>query len=1394
MSNFQDIPEKFNFSENEEVILKYWKDIDAFNTSLKLSEGRPEFTFYDGPPFATGLPHYGHILAGTIKDTVTRYAHQTGHYVSRRFGWDCHGLPVEYEIDKKLGITGRDMVLEMGVANYNSECRSIVQRYTAEWEETVTRLGRWIDFRNDYKTMDPSFMESVWWVFKTMFDKGLVYRGYKVMPYSTACGTPLSNFEAGLNYKDVNDPAVVVSFPLINDPEVSLLAWTTTPWTLPSNLALCVNSSFDYVKIQDKTRNNKIFIILEKRLSQLFPEINKPDCTDERKDELYTILERLKGSQLVGLKYTPLFDYFINQPNAFRVVADNYVTEDGGTGIVHQAPAFGEDDYRVCLSNNIIGKGEDLPCPVDANGRYTDQVPEYVGRAVKDADNDISQALKAKGRLVLKEVYFHSYPFCWRSDTPLIYKAVPSWFVSVEKVKPQLLNNNTQTYWVPSFVQEKRFHNWLADAKDWAISRNRFWGTPIPLWISDDLEEMVAIGSVDELYQLSGVKVTDLHKEYVDNITIPSKQGKGLLRRVDEVFDCWFESGSMPYAQLHYPFENQDRFNNGYPADFIAEGLDQTRGWFYTLMVISTCLFNKPAFKNLIVNGLVLAADGKKMSKRLKNYPDPKLILKNCGADALRLYLINSPVVRAEVLKFQEEGVSDIIREVNAWDMTLSNEFDKMCVLKVQPNFKDLGKRLGKDMKNVAKAITELTHNQIVDFMNTGSINILGYDLNTEHLVVKKEFNGDNKKYEAGISDDGRLLVAIDTTCDDEVLEELKARAIASGIQKLRKSGGLVMTDRIEIFYEELNSSTSTSNSLIAKAVAKHANATIKRVKTLPLPLELKSKHAIVIAKETINDSDISKSPFSLVLTQPIVAVNSNLVKQLIESTSVSSSTISIDITVESAVSYIQTMDYDKVIGLDSIYLVIDDIKFTVVKNVHYFSSTLDLLLKGNDDILKQKYPYLPSVDSLVEEGQEEDEQEETITYYTNYNELRNPIHRNDLGRETLALHNVFGVDSSRRGNLNFIEQDVIVYISGNAVIFENIGYNKDKRFLLSLDDGGIGCVAIHPSKKIFAVGGLGYHPRIFIYEYPSMNIIKVLKDGTEKGYANMSFNRTGLQLASIGHIRFWKIASTFTGMKLQGDIGKFGKVELSDISSFIELPDGKVLSGTENGETNEVINTSTNEEPSISTNLTIDLSSNPNSNSNKQVATSTTKAIKGPSNNQIRRELRQQRLINLSNHNDIKPKENEDDLRDINAIIEAEKTLGDYKLKSSDKYEITPDKISNINKKLNTDALKKVAQLTEEKMKLSKYLNESAPTAADELLPIDDLKEKEDRKRMITYIQLQAREIESLRAEITMLKRKDAPPLTIPTMPHPPGSRLVAEDLVLPPIHDAKSRGKSNK
>lgn len=1182
MSAFQSVSDKVNFPEEEEKILAYWAEIDAFNTSLKLSEGKPEYTFYDGPPFATGLPHYGHILAGTIKDTVTRFAHQTGHHVSRRFGWDCHGLPVEYEIDKKLNITGRAMVLEMGVENYNAECRSIVQRYTGEWEKTVTRLGRWIDFKNDYKTMDPNFMESVWWVFDTMFKKGLVYRGYKVMPYSTFCGTPISNFEAGLNYKDVNDPAAVVSFPLVSDPSVSLLAWTTTPWTLPSNLALCVNATFEYVKIIDKTRENKVFILLEKRLGQLFPEVNKADCTDERRAELYEITERIRGDKLVGLAYTPLFSYFVEgNPQAFRVISDSYVTEEGGTGIVHQAPAFGEDDYRVCLLHGIVSKGEDLPCPVDSNGRFTQELPEFAGRAVKETDNEICALLKSQGRLVLKEVYNHSYPFCWRSDTPLIYKAVPSWFVSVEKIKAQLIANNAKTYWVPAFVQEKRFHNWLVDAKDWAISRNRFWGTPIPLWISDDLEEIVTIGSVEQLFELSGVRVTDLHKEHVDKITIPSKQGKGVLHRIDEVFDCWFESGSMPYAQMHYPFENQDRFTNGFPADFIAEGLDQTRGWFYTLMVISTALFDKPAFKNLIVNGLVLASDGKKMSKRLKNYPDPQIVVNNCGADALRLYLINSPVVRADVLKFQEDGVNEVVRgvllpwfntfrfftqcvdrwesvsgqrfvpdlnisksstndvdiwilaaslslvefvhqemkayrlytvvprlvdfidqltkwyirlnrfrikgemgqedallglnvlyevlttmsvimspftpffteylyqhlrklhpaygstddaavpvdsfgradsvhflmlpvpdesrlnrraearfktlqqavtlariarerrhirnnlplksvtvvaaneediealqylkayflsEINAWDVQLSTEWETMCLLKVQPNWKDLGKRLGKQMKDVAKAINEFTSAQIVDFMNTGVVVVCGFTLTKEDIVVKREFNGDAKRYEACASEDGSLMVAVDTTCDEELFAELRARSIIATVQKLRKSAGLVVSDVVEVFYEISDKKDGEAGAAAAYKLVEdslHAQvATVgKRLKSMPFPFALKPAAAIELVSEVLEDADICKGQFKICLTQPTASVDEAAIAALIAaavSSSGSADSGSSGPAVSTAVLYLQTMSYEGLLAAGSVSVQVDGVALTFFKGVHYFASAAE--------------------------------------------------------------------------------------------------------------------------------------------------------------------------------------------------------------------------------------------------------------------------------------------------------------------------------------------------------------------------------------------------------------------------------------------------------------------
>ncbi|CAD5123301.1 DgyrCDS11658 [Dimorphilus gyrociliatus] len=664
----QAVPEKINFPEEEEKILALWKKINAFQTCLKQSKGKPNFTFFDGPPFATGLPHYGHVLAGTVKDIITRWAHQSGFHVERRFGWDCHGLPVEHEIDKTLGITGPEDVMKMGIKNYNDECRKIVMRYSKEWVEIMTRLARWIDFDKDYKTMYPTFMESIWFVFKQLYEKGLVYKGVKVMPFSTSCNTPLSNFEAGLNYKDVCDPAIVVSFPLVDKKGVSMIAWTTTPWTLPSNLSLCVNPDMIYVTVLDKVRKEK-FIIMKTRLCELFKEESE-----------YEILEETLGKKLEGLKYVPMFDYFKDQEakGAFKVLCDRYVTDTSGTGIVQQAPYFGEDDYQVNLRYGIIDKDQEPICPVDDSGKFTAAVSDFKGMYVKDADKGILKMIKDKKRLVKMSQIKHSYPFCWRSDTPLLYKGVNSWFVRVEHARQALLDSNEKTYWVPDFVKEKRFGNWLRDAKDWNISRNRFWGNPIPLWISDDGEEVVCVGSIKELEELTGQKITDIHRENIDHLTIPSNRGKGVLRRISQVFDCWFESGSMPYGQCHYPFENKKDFEENFPADFISEGIDQTRGWFYTLMVLSTSLFGKPPFKNLVCTGMVLAEDGKKMSKRLKNYPDPVEVVNKYGADAIRLYLVNSPVVRAEQLKFKEKGVRDILKDVflpwyNAYRFLIQN-------------------------------------------------------------------------------------------------------------------------------------------------------------------------------------------------------------------------------------------------------------------------------------------------------------------------------------------------------------------------------------------------------------------------------------------------------------------------------------------------------------------------------------------------------------------------------------------------------------------------------------------------------------------------------------------------------------------------------------------------
>ena len=674
---FKAVSNKVAFPKMEEEILAFWEKDGTFKKSLARNEGKERYKFYDGPPFATGLPHYGHLLAGTIKDIVPRYQTMRGKYVERRFGWDTHGLPIEALAQDALGVAGAPEIKSLGVDKFNEQCRSMVLKYVGEWRKTVTRMGRWVDFDNDYKTMDPGFMESVWWVFKQLWDQGRVYRSHRIMPYSWALSTPLSNFEAGSNYKDVQDPTVTVRTKALTgeseelkallaaEPTVYLLVWTTTPWTLPENLAICAGADIDYVAVRDVTDAARpIYVMAKARLPHIF-----------KKEEQYEIVAEFKGNRLKGATYEPNFPYFADRKaeGAFRVLNDSYVTTDDGVGLVHIAPAYGEDDFRVCKEAGITAFAD----PLDASCKFTDEVPEYAGRFCKDCDKDIIKQLKAAGKLVHQAPIVHSYPFCDRTDTPLIYRAIDAWYVRVEDLHERLAKNNAGVHWTPDYVGEKRFGNWLEEARDWNISRNRFWGSCIPVWINDDdPSDMICVGSIKELEALSGEKVSDLHKHFIDKIVI-RKDGK-TYHRTPEVLDCWFESGSMPYAQQHYMGEAAKGGDHGqgsgtpespsvvdfFPADFIAEGLDQTRGWFYTLMVLGTCLFDKSPYRNVIVNGLVLAEDGKKMSKRLKNYPDPTKMLDTYGADAIRLYMIYSPVVRAENLKFSENGVKQLMRDL----------------------------------------------------------------------------------------------------------------------------------------------------------------------------------------------------------------------------------------------------------------------------------------------------------------------------------------------------------------------------------------------------------------------------------------------------------------------------------------------------------------------------------------------------------------------------------------------------------------------------------------------------------------------------------------------------------------------------------------------------------
>ena len=627
-----------NFPQLEESVLQFWVEHHAKEVSYDMGRDGPPFNLEDGPPFGTGLPHVGHIMIGSAKDTIIKFYTMMGYNAKRDVGFDCHGVPIELIVEKKLGITKKDIV-KIGDKVYNDECRKNILNCVNEWEKVMNRIPRWVDYDKKYLTCDLKYMETEWYIFQQLFRKNLVYYGNKVMPFSIGLATPLSNFEAGLNYKEVKEKFVYVSFPLEKQ-DFELLVWTTTPWTLPANLAICVNPDILYAVVKDE--KGKKYLVACNLVEKLFP---KGKAT-----------QYMTGSILENLKYKPLFNY-VSDEKYFSIVCDKYVTDASGTGIVHLAPAFGEDDHRVCLEKGIIEE-TNIFCPVDDHGNFT--LKDFEGQYIKTAESAIINHLKETGRLFKTEVGTHSYPYCWRSDTPLIYKIVPAWFIDVPAIKDRLIAVNQQINWQPEHLKNGKFGEWLKNAKPWCVSRSRIWGTPLPIWVSE--KDVMVIGSVQELYEASGVLVTDLHSDHIKFIEFEI-DGKH-YKWCHSVFDCWFDSGCEPYARVHYPFENSERFFETFPADLVIEGIDQTRGWFYVLLVISTALYDMPAFKNVITTGIILAEDGQKMSKSKNNYTDPMELIKQHGADALRLYLLSSPVLKGEEFKFSDAGVKLVVQNV----------------------------------------------------------------------------------------------------------------------------------------------------------------------------------------------------------------------------------------------------------------------------------------------------------------------------------------------------------------------------------------------------------------------------------------------------------------------------------------------------------------------------------------------------------------------------------------------------------------------------------------------------------------------------------------------------------------------------------------------------------
>jgi isoleucyl-tRNA synthetase len=647
------------FAQAEEKILKFWEQAEIFEKSLAKKAPRGDYVFYDGPPFATGTPHYGHLVASIMKDAVPRYFTMQGYRVERKWGWDCHGLPIENIVEKEMGTKSKKEIENLGVEKFNNLCRSKVFTYVDEWKRVVRRLGRWADMENAYKTMDLDYMETIWWALKLLWDKGLIYKDYRSMHICPRCETTLSQSEVTEGYRDIKDLSATAKFKLLDEPDTYVLAWTTTPWTLIGNVALAVGRQIEYVKVKVRdAEKTEIYILAKNRLSEVM------------KDKEYEMVqEKILGQDLVGRAYQPLFDYYaqdeklVNRKNGWKIYDADFVTTEEGSGVVHIAPAFGEDDMK-------LGKQNNLPFiqHVGLDGLFKSEVSDFIGLHVKPIDDHIStdveiiKYLAAHGTLFSKEKYEHSYPHCWRCDTPLINYATSSWFVAVTKIKADLLNYAKDINWSPDYIKSGRFGNWLEGARDWSISRQRFWASAIPIWECACGERRM-IGSVAELEKLTGQKITDIHKDKVDPLTFACEKCGGSMKRIPDVLDCWFESGSMPYAQLHYPFENKEKFEKNFPAQFIAEGADQTRAWFYYLHVIAGGIKKTRAFNNVIVNGIVLAEDGKKMSKRLQNYPDPSLVMDKYGADALRACLLASPVMLAENLNFSEKFVEEALRK-----------------------------------------------------------------------------------------------------------------------------------------------------------------------------------------------------------------------------------------------------------------------------------------------------------------------------------------------------------------------------------------------------------------------------------------------------------------------------------------------------------------------------------------------------------------------------------------------------------------------------------------------------------------------------------------------------------------------------------------------------------